>query len=111
LKQSGWTKGCGIGRKMTGVSEPVELDGQSPHCKRGLGLGHSTVTISFTELCRYRGEKLEMTGQKHKKQKLTKDCLISTVYDKPTEHVDTELQSAPPTSLKYRQKLSNASRL
>jgi len=70
--------------------------------------------ISFTELCRYRGEKLDMTGaggQKHKKQKLTKDCVISTVYDKPTEHVDTELQSAPPTSLKYRQKLSNASRL
>ena len=97
LKQSGWTKGSGIGRKMTGVSEPVELDGQSPHCKRGLG---------------YRGEKLDMmanSSQKLKKQKLTKDCLISTVYDKPVEHVDTELQSAPSTSLKYRQKIGNVS--
>lgn len=47
----------------------------------------------------------------HKKQKLSRDVLISTVYDKPMEHLDTELQSAPSTSLKYRQKPGSISRL
>lgn len=38
MKQSGWTKGRGIGRDMAGVSEPVEIEGQPPYCKKGLGL-------------------------------------------------------------------------
>lgn len=38
MKQSGWTKGRGIGRDMAGVSEPIEIEGQSPYCKKGLGL-------------------------------------------------------------------------
>ena len=38
MKQSGWTRGCGIGRDMAGVSEPIEVEGQSPYCKKGLGL-------------------------------------------------------------------------
>jgi len=40
MKQSGWTKGRGIGRDMAGVSEPIEVEGQSPYCKKGLGLDH-----------------------------------------------------------------------
>ena len=63
--------------------------------------------------CRYHGEKLDRTGTggTRKKQKLTRDVLISTVYDKPMEQFDTELQSAPSTSLKYRQKPGSISRL
>lgn len=40
MKQSGWTKGSGIGRDMAGVSEPIEAEGQSPYCKKGLGLDY-----------------------------------------------------------------------
>lgn len=40
MKQSGWRKGHGIGRGMTGVSEPIEVEGQSPYCKKGLGLAY-----------------------------------------------------------------------
>lgn len=43
MKQSGWTKGCGIGRDMAGVSEPIEVEGQSPYCKKGLGLDYLTI--------------------------------------------------------------------
>ena len=62
---------------------------------------------------RYHGEKLDRTGTggTHKKQKLTRDVLISTVYDEPMEQLNTELQSAPSTSLKYRQKPGRISRL
>lgn len=40
MKQSGWRKGHGIGRDLTGVSEPIEVEGQSPYCKKGLGLAY-----------------------------------------------------------------------
>lgn len=40
MKQSGWSKGRGIGRDMAGVSEPIEVEGQSPYCKKGLGLDY-----------------------------------------------------------------------
>ena len=43
MKQSGWTRGCGIGRDMAGVSEPIEVEGQSPYCKKGLGLDTYSV--------------------------------------------------------------------
>ena len=115
MKQSGWTRGCGIGRDLAGVSEPIEVEGQSPYCKKGLGLDCGLVLYKcfiVCKSCRYRGEKLDRTGHgTRKKQKLTKDVLISTVYDQPVEHLDTELQSAPSTSLKYRQKPGGISRI
>lgn len=44
MKQSGWTKGRGIGRDMAGVSEPIEVEGQSPYCKKGLGLDYDYIS-------------------------------------------------------------------
>jgi len=56
----------------------------------------------FKSWNRYRGEKLDRMQGSSKKQKLMKDVIISTVYDKPVEHTSTILRSAPPTVLKHR---------
>ncbi len=47
----------------------------------------------------YRGEKLDRV---QRKRPLTRDVLISTVYDKPCEKEATVLRSAPVGTLKYR---------
>ena len=60
------------------------------------------VYTYYQMLNRYRGEKLSRLQGSAKKQKLMKDVIISTVYDKPLEHSSTLLRSAPPTVLKHR---------
>ena len=50
----------------------------------------------------YRGEKLDRFPSAHKRKKLMKDVLISTVYDEPEEVEDTQLRSGPSTTLKHR---------
>lgn len=39
----------------------------------------------------------------NRRKRKTKDTLISTVYDKPEEEVDSPSRRAQPTTLKYRQ--------
>lgn len=51
---------------------------------------------------RYRGEKLDRTAPSAKRKRATRDVVISTVYDRPSEQEDTVLRSAPSTTLKYR---------
>lgn len=55
-------------------------------------------------MSRYRGEKLDRKqgSLKNKKQKLMRDVIISTVYDKPVEIPSTILRHAPPTTIKHR---------
>lgn len=50
----------------------------------------------------YRGEKLNRNIPPAKRRKATKDVLISTIYDRPSEQEDTVLRTAPSTTLKYR---------
>ena len=50
----------------------------------------------------YRGEKLSRQVPAAKRQRSTRDVLISTVYDRPDEEQSTEMRSAPPTTIKYR---------
>ena len=50
----------------------------------------------------YRGERLDRSVSSAKRRKATKDVLISTIYDRPSEQEDTVLRSAPSTTLKYR---------
>lgn len=47
---------------------------------------------------RYRGEKLVRKPQK----KRTREVLIPTVYDTQDEEKDTIIQTAAPTTMKYR---------
>ncbi len=37
LRKSGWSKGAGVGATNQGISVPVEVEGQHPRSKRGLG--------------------------------------------------------------------------
>lgn len=37
LKKSGWKVGEGVGASGQGISSPLEVDGQHPHMKKGLG--------------------------------------------------------------------------
>ncbi len=53
-------------------------------------------------LNRYRGERLDRKQGSLKKQRLMRDVIISTVYDKPVEVPSTILRHAPPTTLKHR---------
>ena len=53
---------------------------------------------------RYRGDKLLIPTSGSKKVLKTKDVLISTVYDKPEEEIDTLARRAPTMTLKYRHK-------
>lgn len=50
----------------------------------------------------YRGEKLNRSIPSAKRRKATKDVLISTIYDRPSEQEDTVLRTGPPSTLKYR---------
>ncbi|XP_011405377.1 PREDICTED: G patch domain-containing protein 3-like [Amphimedon queenslandica] len=86
MKEKGWKEGTGLGPSSLGISEPVEAEGQSSHCKTGLG---------------YRGEKLTLKPQARKK---TREVLIPTIYDEKDEEKDTVMKRGPPTVLKYRDK-------
>lgn len=37
MEEKGWRKGKGLGKTASGITEPLEAEGQNPHCKTGLG--------------------------------------------------------------------------
>ena len=57
---------------------------------------------AYTLSLSYRGQKLDRLVGKRKRP-LTRDVVISTVYDRPREEEDTVLRKAPVTTLKYRE--------
>ena len=50
----------------------------------------------------YRGKKLDRNIPPAKRKKASRDVIISTIYDRPSEQEDTVLRTAPSTTLKYR---------
>ncbi|XP_043940106.1 G patch domain-containing protein 3 isoform X2 [Protopterus annectens] len=90
MEQQGWKEGLGLGSSSSGMADALDVDGQNPRCKRGLG---------------YHGEKLQtfVTAKKPRR-----DIVISTIYDQP-EEIDKEdqlLRRQPPTSMKYRKEVA-----
>ena len=62
-----------------------------------------TLNFAIFPSCRYHGEKLDRHAPSSKKQRVSRDVIISTVYDKPEEEQDTVLRRAPPRTIKYRE--------
>ena len=52
---------------------------------------------------RYHGEKLDRRAPSSKKQRASRDVIVSTVYDKPEEEKDTIFRTAPSRTIKYRE--------
>ena len=85
LHKHGWRKGSGVGSWKTGISEPVEAEGQKPFERKGLG---------------YYGEKLNR-NVKRPKRRAERDVIISTVYDEKDED-DNVFRNRGPHTLKYK---------
>lgn len=50
MKEKGWKEGTGLGRTSSGIPEPVEAEGQSSHCKTGLGYIMMSYKITANNL-------------------------------------------------------------
>lgn len=37
MEEKGWREGTGLGPSSSGIARPLEAEGQSSHCKAGLG--------------------------------------------------------------------------
>ena len=61
--------------------------------------------MHYIYVCSYRGEKLDRNVPPAKRRKATRDVIISTIYDRPSEQEDTVLRTAPSTTLKYRDRV------
>ena len=74
LKRHGWNQGEGVGSSKQGIKEPINLQGQLPRKKIGLG---------------FYGEKLDSTVALKKPRLAENDVYISTIYDsKDGEQID-----------------------
>ena len=51
MKRKGWKEGSGLGVRESGISEPLDVEGQHPTCKKGLGYVHVDYTFYFKFLC------------------------------------------------------------
>ena len=87
LKRHGWNQGDGVGSSKQGIKEPINLQGQLPRKKIGLG---------------FYGEKIDTSVALRKPRLAKNDVYISTIYDeKDGEQIDA-MRFHGKDLLKYR---------